>query len=78
MEILIALRTLQVTHLCPEHCEAQNKSKTIKRETGTQAQGLWDGAVPSGLLEWQATLSPPYAPPFTQIFQLSPKKKKKQ
>ncbi len=63
-EMLIALRTLQVAHLCPEE---QNESKAIKTEMGTQVQGLWDGAVPSGLLEWQAVLSPPHAAPFVRV-----------
>lgn len=62
IEMLIALRTLQVAHLCPEE---QNESKAIKKETGSQVQGLWDGAVPSGLLEWQAALSPPHVAPFS-------------
>lgn len=64
IEILIA----QVAHRCPEHCAGQNESKAIKREMRTQVQGLWDGAVPSGLLEWQAALSPPHAAPFARIY----------
>jgi len=35
---------------------------------GTEVQGLWDGAVPSGLLEWQAALSPPHAALFARVY----------
>lgn len=58
----------QVAHLCPEHCEEKYESKAINREMGTQVQGLWDVAVPSGLLEWQAALSPPHAATFARVY----------